>query len=705
MSAAGLTVAELARAWAAVVNRTTYVPLSAAELERRLAELIDRLVTAAAAAQVDRSAVKDVAAELVGHCYIGPRSVGDSIEVLGDGLPRLECLRRRDGLSAAVLTVLGTLTGGYVEAQRQHTFDEQQGIIQALLRAKQDAERGLRVSEARFREIFSSSAVAIAISDLGGALADANQAFADLVHRDMADLAGAPLLDLLHARGDAGLIEVYRELSTGERARFRRRQQLTNAKGDVLWTYLSGSLLHDADGAPSHHITIVEDFTEVHLLQHELSDQVLHDKLTGLPNEHYFMSHLQKVLERAEPSALVTVCRVNLDSFSVINDGIGRTTGEQLLRSVAARLQGLVKGERAMVARMGTDDFAILIEETVQTPDAGVLAAAINEELSEPVYLGDRGFAVSAGVGVVRRHAGGISPGELIRSADATLHRVKRSGRGQWGLYDADADAQERDRYRLAVEMPAAYENGEVSLEYQPVRGLDSGRVIALQALLRWNRPDGTVVAHPDCLALAEVTGLVLTLGRWMLQSACADLARWHAELGTAAPLLRVDLTPRLSQDPDLMAVVYGALSSTGAAAGHTRIGVPLVALSRDRGDAVDNVQVLTDVGAGVVLLGAAAGPGYMAYLEDLPVNAVEIAPQTVDRIGRRPGNDSVVTQAVRQAIPLVHSTGATVVVPGVDSAEQADWWRDAGADSALGAHFGAPLPAGELTTLFDPGH
>ncbi len=697
--APGLTVAGLARAWAAVVSRSTYLPMSGEEIEQLLAGLIDRLVLAVTAPQVDEQAAMDVAADLVRHHVIGPRSVGRSIELLGDGLPRLDTLRNAEGLVAAVLKVLGALASGYAEALRQHTFDEQERVNQALFKAKQHAERGLRVSEARFREIFSASAVGIAISDLDGALVDANQAFADLIGRSRHELTGVPLLELLHAQDDTELGESYRKLTAGELPRFRRRRQLTDAAGEVAWTFLIGSQLHDADGKPTDHITIVEDVTELYLLQQELSVQALHDTLTGLPNEHYFMSQLQEVLELADPEALVTLCRVNLDSFSVINDGIGRSTGEQLLCSVAGGLRRLVEGERAMVARMGTDDFAILIENGPQTPDLSHLAASINDELSEPIYVGDRGLALSAGVGVVRRRAGGISPGELIRAADATLHRVKRSGRGQWGLYDAKADAEDRERYRLAAEMPGAFENGEISLEYQPVRSLQSWRVLALQALVRWDRADGSVVAHPECLGLAEETGLVLALGRWMLHAACGELAQWSSSLSADVPLLRVNLTARLSQDPDLVAVVHDALSDTGARPEHMRVGVPLMALSRKRGDVIDNVHVLSDLGAGVVLLDA-AGPGYTAYLEDLPVSAVEIAPETVSRLAQRPGDDSVVARAVRQAVRLVHSVGATVIVPGVDTPAQADWWRDAGADAARGAHLGPSIPPDDVADL-----
>jgi diguanylate cyclase (GGDEF)-like protein len=391
---------------------------------------------------------------------------------------------------------------------------------------------------------------------------------------------------------------------------------------------------------------------------------------------------------------------VNLDNFSVITDGIDRTAGDALLRSVARRLSDLVTGQRAMVARLGADDFAILIEDGPGRIDAQVLAASINETLCEPFYLGDRGLAVSAGVGVVHRPATGISPAELIRAADATLHEAKRGGAGQWALYDAPADARQRAWYQRAAEMPGGFESGEIRPRFQPIYALDSGWIVALQALVRWERADGTVADHAECLAMADQTGLVIGLGRWMVHQSCiAQQAVLHCPT-SGSPRMRVDLTVRLSQDPDLVAVVNSALSATSVPADQLRVGVPLATLARGRGDVLDNVRVLAEIGVEVVLLGVGTGSDYLPYLEDLPVGAVEIAPEIVSRIAERPGDDSVVARALRQAIPLVHTAGATVIVAGVDTAEQAQWWRDAGADAARGAHFAAPVWPDELPNL-----
>jgi diguanylate cyclase (GGDEF)-like protein/PAS domain S-box-containing protein len=694
-SGPGLTTAELASAWAHAAS-----PTSGQQTEQLLAQLVTRLAAAATAVPVDDQAAVDVAAELIVHGLTEPQYIGTSIEILAEGLPRLAELREVHRREVAVLRVLASMAGGYAQAHRQHTLDAQDQATQALQRARHEAELELRICETRFREIFSTSAVGIAISTFDGTVVTANPAFADIVHRVPVDIIGASLPELLQAQGDKTLAEAYRRLANGELTRFRHRRKFTAATGEIAWTHIGISVLRDADRVPTHVQTVVENVTELHLLQQELSTQALHDVLTGLPNEQYLMSHLEQVLGTAGPATMVTLCRVNLDNFSVITDGIDRMAGDALLRSVARRLADLVVGQRAMVARLGADDFAILIEDGPGRLDPQELAASINDSLCEPFYLDDRGLAVSAGVGVVHRLATEVSPAELIRAADATMHEAKRSGAGQWALYDAPADARRRARYRQAADMPGGFESGEITLRYQPVYALASGGIVALQALVHWQRADNTVIDHAECLALAQRSGLVIELGRWLVHQSCrVQQVVSHCPI-SGAPRMRVDLTPRLSQDPDLLAVVNSALAATGVPAGQLRVGVPLATLARGRGDVLDNVRVLAELGVEVVLLGAGAGSEYLTYLEDLPVGAVEIAAEIVSRIAQRPGNDSVVAPAVRQAIPLVHGAGATVIVPGVDTPQQAQWWRDAEADEAWGAHFGPPVWHDELPNL-----
>ena len=690
-------MASLAQGWAAAASQTTYLPMSGDELEQLLTRLIRQLVTALSAAPIDEQAAIAVAAELVAHDFTGSSTITRSIEVLDYGLPRLAELPHVEGRGSAVSRVLRALAGGYAMALRQRTFDEQHQVTQALLEAKLDTERELWISEARFRQVFSESAVGIAISDLEGTVVTANRAFARIVGRTREDVVGAALRQLLYSADEPTLSEAYQKLASGEQTQFRCQGQLTAASGEVAWIFLAGFLLHNPEGLLTHHVVTTEDVTELHLLQQELSMQGLHDRLTGLPNEYYFMSRLADVLE-AEPSSMITVCRVNVDNFSMINDGMGLSAGELLLVSVAARLKELVHGERAMVARMGTDDFAILIEERAER-DLSQFAETINTRLCEPIYFGDQGIAVSVGIGLVCRRASGNSARELVRAANITLHRAKRVGRGQWDLYDLGYDTRQRKRCRLAADIPGAWETGEIDVHYQPLCRLDDNKIVAHAAVLRWARADGSVVSHFDCLELAEQTGLVVSLGQWIVEKTCSMYVQAPNYQQDKPPLLRVDLTAQLSQDPDLVGVVCSALATTGLRAEQLCLGVPLAALSRGHGDVVDNVQTLAELGTQIALVGVPADHGYLAYLEDLPVNAMEIAPDIVARIARRPGNDSLVTRAIPEIISLVHSADVTVIVPEVNTFEQAGWWRNAGADAAWGTHFGpahAGLPPAE---------
>jgi diguanylate cyclase (GGDEF)-like protein/PAS domain S-box-containing protein len=687
-----LAISQLARTWAEVAGQTTYLAMSGAETEQFLTRLITRLVRVVTATPAEEQAAMEVAAELVANHLTGSRSIGRSIEALARGLPQLPQLRGVNGVDSAVLRVLTALCDGYIDALRRRILDEQEQVAQALLRAKLEAET-------RFREVFLASTVGLAISTFDGIVVEANRAFAEIVGLPQSDLIGSALSELLRAEDDTMLAKAYRQITVGELPRFWYRRHFTAATGEVAWTHLGASLLHDAYGVPTHHLTVVENITELQLLRQELSRQALYDVLTGLPNERYLMSRLQEVLGKAGPSTEVTLCRLNLDNFSVINDGLGRATGDALLCAVAKRLVELVEESPAMVVRMGGDDFAILLEDGPDSPEPAVLGPSINEALSEPVYYEDRGLALSASSGIVRRAAKGLCPEELLRCANTTLHRAKRIGGGQWSLYDPEADALDWAIYQLAAETPGAFETGQITLGYQPVCQLDNGRIVAIQPVLCWERNDDTVVNHHRCLALAEQSGLLGHLGRWMIREACGTAVALVQE-----PLLRLDLTTQLSQDPDLVGVVRDALAATGLPAERLRLGMPLVALVGGRAEVLESVGVLAELGIEMVMLCNTAGPEYLSYLEDLPLRSVEISGEVVARIATQPGKDSVVAQAVRQFIPLIQSTGANVIVPSVDTVEQAQWWRSTGANNALGTYFGSPVTVAELPDLLEGG-
>ncbi|HWR48904.1 MAG TPA: diguanylate cyclase [Pseudonocardiaceae bacterium] len=310
--------------------------------------------------------------------------------------------------------------------------------------------------EAWFRKVFESAPVGMVISRLDGTVTETNGALTAILHYPPAALTGHHLSELFHPDDAAPLRSVYQALIDGKRERFQRRVKALTERGDTTSVALTVSVLRDAVGNPTHHITMVEDVADQQLLEQRVRHQSLHDLMTGLPNRLHFACYLEALLERDRSDAIM-VCKIDLDCFGVVNEGLGLGFGDFLLRSVAARLQSLFDGEHAFLARFDDDEFAILIEESPRTPNAATLAARINAELSEPVYLAGRGLAVSACMGIVRRTAGETTDAkELIRAAEATLRRARRTGLGQWDLYDPAADAEQRARYALAIAMPEA---------------------------------------------------------------------------------------------------------------------------------------------------------------------------------------------------------------------------------------------------------
>jgi diguanylate cyclase (GGDEF)-like protein/PAS domain S-box-containing protein len=691
--------AELAWQWASALRTTAYVPRSRHEIERLLRELIDQLFGSLAAEEFSPDSGRKVGQRLVTGYFTGEQSLSRTVEVLGQRLPASPELQGIDGLAGKVVSLLGAVAAGYAMALRAQTLDQQEEVKQALLRAGQEAERGWRVSEAKFRQLFTSSAVGIAISDLDGTLVETNQA----LRRIVGDLAaGRSLYELFHPDDVTPLRIAHQSLVEGRStgSRLPQRIRLIDKDGEPAWTYLAVSQLRDADGAPTEQVTIVEDVTELHLLGQELRHQSLHDALTGLPNQQFFMSTLEGILERANSATQITVCKIDLDGLAVINDGFSREIGDRVLQSVAERLQCVVSDDKATVARFGSDEFAILIENSPTTPSVAALAAHVNSELAEPVYIDGNGLVVSACLGVVQHRGGGVQAAELLRAAEAALHRVKSSGTRQWGLFDPDRDADHRARCRLAAAMPGAEKSGEISLDYQPLVRLVDGTIVGVQALLRWDHPRNRPLLHQECLELAARTGLMLPLGQWMLGSACEQRALWRQRFGEVTPLLYVDLTQQQSYDPDLVGIVRDALEQTGLTADCLRLGIPVSALDTGPGEGDDNLRVLADMGVVIVLLGF-SGVADVVYLEDLPVRTVEIAPRVVRRAAKRPRDGSAVARAIPAALELVHCCGATVIVRGIDTQDEASWWGSVGADVGQGVFLAPPATPDETVALF----
>ncbi|MBP2477326.1 diguanylate cyclase (GGDEF)-like protein/PAS domain S-box-containing protein [Crossiella equi] len=683
----------LARKWAYQLAESNYVPLPHARFEEELAGLLDELCAAVLAERPE--AAETAGARLVELSCTDETALPRTMDVLARGLCALPELGPLGQRAEAVVRVLGALAAGYVTAARRALLDQQQSMQASLLKAVRDAKYNLRTAQARFDEVAVSSASGILITELDGTVVRANGALAATLGLSVDEVPGRNLFDLVPPDHAPVLREDYRALLDGRIERVKQSQRLLHADGEPVPVSLTASLLRGAGEEPGHFVTVVEDGTELVLLQNELSRQALHDVLTGLPNRQYFGTRLESALRRADPAHGVTLLQLELDAYPVIRDGLGERVSGQLLVLVAQRLKQALAGERAVVARFDGAEFAVLVERGESTPAPAELVRALRRELAEPAYVDGHGLATSVSVGVLHHPAPDRLAADLLRDVHRALRRAKASGPGQCELSHPGQTREDRAQDALAATMPGAFASGEVEVRYRPLRRLRDGHLEGVQALLSWPHPVAGPIGDIRCRELAETTGLMLTLGEHLLRTACQRAAWWRRR---HAPdlLLSVAVSPHQAADSDLVGRVLTVLAETSYPAEGLLLSVPADALAEDLGETRDNLATLADIGVRTAVHGFGLGAADLASAEDLPLHAVALSPHLAARA--KPG-DSPVTAALRALPGLLHRTGARLLVPDLDAEEDVAFWRAAGADLAAGDLLGGPVTAEELTS------
>jgi diguanylate cyclase (GGDEF)-like protein/PAS domain S-box-containing protein len=684
---------EVAKAWTHVIGRTAYVPMTAVEMTDFLLKQVHVLGNALNADLFDPSPSVDVGRALVNNDFTGPESLQCTVEILA-GAMLLDSDRRNDvGLAERVVGLLSGLATGYASGMRLRTLDQQEHIKQALLKSKREAERREHAANERFEEVFHGSAIGMALTDMAGNFVQTNAALATILECEPGELGERNIRELFPQEDADDVVISYREVTEGIVPRVRERRRMLRQDGTYAWVYLVISLLSDDKGIPAYHITMIENLSELQALQNQLGLQSVRDMLTGVANRQHFQSKLDAVLEGAGPDTSITLLHVGIDSFSVINNGLGHLIGDRMLQVVANQLRAIVVEYNAIVGRVGGDEFAILIENNEDTPHYQVLIDKINRGLAEPTFIGDTGVAVCASIGVAQ-HVGRVySRLDLLRAANSTMRRAKAVGKRQWEAYNTHEDAADKRRFAITAGMPGAWECGELGLEYQPVVHLAGGHTIGLEVMLRWDRPEEGVIPHYECRDMAESTGMSLTIGPWAFHRACEDMA---GRMPTNVRV-RLRLTQLQSSDGNLAAVVNRTIAKTGLPAGHIEIALDSRAVVADRGEAQSNLQALRDNGVIVGLHEFTGSQTEFAIVEDEEIDSVILAGSIVTNRPDQRKPDSLLTKVTATMIATLRQLGATVSVVDVPTTQDAAWWHAMGAELAQGDFSGPP---GDLTGL-----
>ncbi|MFC1421054.1 putative bifunctional diguanylate cyclase/phosphodiesterase [Streptacidiphilus cavernicola] len=561
----------------------------------------------------------------------------------------------------------------------------------------------LHASESRFRAAFTDAGIGMALVDAEDRIIEANPALAAMLGHTVPELIRLHIHELLDVEDDPR--QAYLELLHGDRDRLRLEKRLKHRRGHTVWTNITISLIRYADGRPQYTLAMVEDVSEARRLGDRLHYQAMHDPLTRLPNRSLFFDRLAGAF--AEADQRIGLCYLDLDGFAAVNDTLGHHVGDELLVAVAERLEQRFSGRGHLVARMGGDEFAVLVPRSAGPDELKALAAELVELLAAPYDLGAQRVVATASVGVVERPIPGTNPGELVKDADATLNWVKSDGRDRWALYDPERIAHRTTRQVLATTMLPALERGEFVVEYQPLVELRGGpgqaRLRGVEALVRWQHPEFGKLSPDRFITIAEETGAIVPLGRWVLETSCVQARDWLERFPEAELFMSVNLAARQFWDSDVVADVAEVLSETRLPSRLLQLELTESAVLGPAGRPLEALHALADMGVRIAIDDFGTGYSNLAYLSRLPVHVLKLDGGFVEGFqegASREADEQIVSALVR----LAHALGLTVTAEGVETELQADLLRATGCDSAQGWHFGRAMTAAAIEELLRGG-
>ncbi|KUF13618.1 putative bifunctional diguanylate cyclase/phosphodiesterase [Streptomyces silvensis] len=692
--------------WSRALFPVTATSITRPDFERRLLPLARQLRAA-----LDERVFVAAGSEAVGESLVAahctePEALSRTLDVV-DAYLVLYCgadgdSGEREELRTRCSRIQHAVAAGFARALRERTLVEQEAIARAALEARGTVAEALHASEARFRAVFHGAAIGIAIADLHGTVLEANDALIRMFGGLEQHLRGRNVAEWTHPDDSPHVWKLYEELVRGDREHYRVEKAFYRPDGTVLWTNLTVSLLRDADGAPQYQLALMEDTTERRLLNLRLRYEATHDALTGLPNRTLFFERLEKALAAGE-GARFGLCYLDLDGFKTVNDSLGHAAGDRLLVEVADRLQACATAPGEMVARLGGDEFVALTTGPDTEREVDELAGRIMNALATPIRVEGRELTVRGSIGIVEGPAAERGAAEVLRSADITMYRAKHAGGNRYELADPEADARAITRHGLTTALPVALERGEFFIEYQPLVHLGDGSVRGAEALVRWLHPQHGVISPDRFIPLAEHTGLIVPLGRWVLEQSVRQARVWEARTGAAqaaGPLrVNVNLSPCQLTHPGLVSDTVEILERAGLAPDSLCLEVTESALIGADDDLLKPLRRLAEMGVDIALDDFGTGYSNLANLRRLPVSVLKLDRAFTQGMQHFPA-DPVDLKIIEGIVSLAHSLDLAVTVEGVETGAQADQLRELGCDTAQGWYYARPGPPDRLHEL-----
>ena len=489
--------------------------------------------------------------------------------------------------------------------------------------------------------------------------------------------------------------EMWQAISAGKswRGEFQNKKQ----NGEIFWELAHIAPVFSESGEILNYLAVKEDITQSKKQEQRILHQAHYDALTDLPNRFLSLDRLSQLINEARREKdKIAVLFVDLDDFKKINDSLGHDVGDKLLVKAANRLRDSLRmGDT--VGRLGGDEFLILLGNLHEAADARPIIAGLLEGFREPFTIDNQELIVTASIGVAIFPNDGDSPMELLRNADSAMYHSKEQGRNTYAFF-TDAMNQEVSR-QLALEqqLHGALNRGEFRIQYQPLVDVADKSIIGVEALLRWNNPALGEISPDEFIPVAERTGLIVNIGRYVIEEAFSQLRKWQERQGNFK--LAINLSPRQFRDPDLVQFIQRTMQQEVIHANALELEITEGVLMSGHAYIDDTLKALSKMDVGIAMDDFGTGYSSLSYLRRYPFNILKIDRSFISDITTDPADRELISATIAMA----HNLGLRVVAEGVETAEQFEYLHGLNCDLAQGYLFSPPVPASEIILMLAP--
>ncbi len=539
------------------------------------------------------------------------------------------------------------------------------------------------------KQIFKLSPIGMTILDLEGRFLSANQSFCEAIGCEEYELIAQSFADFTHPEDIPSLTVLGKQLLAGECQHFQTETRHWTKEEKPLHVGLTGTMVQDSQQRPICFLLQVVNLTERKSMEAQLRHRALYDGLTGLANRALFVDRVEQAVVRLERNVdeQCAVLFLDVDRFKVINDSLGHSIGDQLLTALSKRLKSCIRRSDTL-ARLGGDEFAILLEEIDGLEEALMVCDRIHVALKRPFKLSKYEVFANISIGVVCSDVGYEHSSDLLRNADTALYRAKGQGGGCHTIFDQTMHERAVALWQMATQAQFAVEREELSLHYQPVIDVQTGKVVAVEALIRWNHPQHGSISPGEFIPVMEETGVITLIGHWVLQEACRQVCRWQQQLPGSEIKINVNLSARQLAQSDLAQQVKSVLLETGLSKKLLWLEITETAIMQNAQEGMQVLEQLKELGVGLCIDDFGIGYSSLSRLQQLPIDLLKIDRSFVQHIGPRGEN----TEIVRTIIDLANNLGMDIVAEGVETEEQLTGLRSLGCYKIQGYYFAKPM-------------